>query len=602
MLHDLRMFLYDVRDWYRAKVPKWLPTWLKLAFVCVIAGILLSVCFGCAEAQARKPKVDTVYITVHDTVFINRVVTVTDTLWRVDTLVIAVDTVRDTVVTVDTTRTTDTLTTVDTVYAKAEDYTPDPSAIAELPRVWLDTKMPAISRTVPVTCSTLQGALNAASDGDALTLPAGSVCSGHFTYSLKRNAVILTTATTLPPEGVRVTPQSASTFAVLETNNSQPALDVKAFASGLRVVGISFRAALTNKLTYALVNLGPVVHSADSLAHDITLDRVYMQGHDSLQLQRCVTANAARVAILDSYLAGCHYKGADAQAVIAWNSPGPLKIVNNYLEGSGENVLFGGADPSIPNLIASDIEFRRNWLRKPDSWRDSTGFNPWTEKNILELKSARRVLIEGNVLEGSWPDGQTGFALWIKSANQSGHCDWCGSSDVVFRWNRIIKATAGIAVTRGEAYSGGTYDPVHNVDIHDIQMDSVGTRDLVTSRRLIYLSGDMAGISVAHVTSTDGGNYHALTLGGAAFTSGVFRDNLLTSGNYGVVCDGKGFGATALTNCWGGTFAGNVLEGKATGASQGTFPAGNIYPATLPYTGTAGVDRAELAKRLAGVR
>jgi hypothetical protein len=326
-----------------------------------------------------------------------------------------------------------------------------------------------------------------------------------------------------------------------------------------------------------------------------------MQGHDSLNLQRCVGANAVRVAVIDSWIAGCHYKGTDAQAIIAWNSPGPVKLDNNYLEGSGENVLFGGADPAIPNLVASDIEIRRNWFRKPDAWRDSTGFNPWTEKNILELKSARRVLIEGNVFEGSWPDGQTGYAVWFKSANQSGKCDRCGTSDVVFRWNVIRHATAGIAVTRGEAYSGGTYDPVHNVEIANVAMDSVGTRDLVTSRRLLYLSGDMAGISVAHVTATDGGNYHALTLGGSPFTSGVFRDNLLTTGNYGVVCDGKGFGATALANCWGGTFAGNALVGKATGATQGAFPVGNVYPATLPYTGTAGVDRAELAKRLVGV-
>ncbi|HEX7123881.1 MAG TPA: hypothetical protein VF178_16000, partial [Gemmatimonadaceae bacterium] len=84
------------------------------------------------------------------------------------------------------------------------DYVPEPSAIAELPREWIDTRMPATSRTVPVTCNTLQSALNAAQDGDALALPAGAVCTGHYTYSGRHPAsapVVLTTATALPPEG-----------------------------------------------------------------------------------------------------------------------------------------------------------------------------------------------------------------------------------------------------------------------------------------------------------------------------------------------------------------------------------------------------------------
>lgn len=481
------------------------------------------------------------------------------------------------------------------------DYIPDPSSIAELPRVWLDSRMPESTRSVPVTCSTLQAALNAAVDGDKLTLPADAECVGHYTYSGKRTNVILTTATPLPAEGVRVTPETARHFAALIASNSQPALDVKAFASGLRLVGLQFRSADATKLTYMLVSLGPVVHSLDSLAHDLTLDRVYMQGHDSLQLQRCVAANAARVVIVNSWLAGCHYKGSDAQAVIAWNSPGPFKIVNNYLEGSGENVLFGGADPAIPGLIASDIEFRQNWLRKPDAWRDSTGFNPWTEKLLFELKSARRVLIEANVFENNWVDAQTGYAIWFKSANQSGHCDWCGTSDVIIRYNQIRNTTAGIAVTRGEAYNGGTFDPVHRVDIHDILMDSVGTSGPTTARRLLYFAGPMVGFSASHITSIDGGNYHAVTLAGV-FDGGVIRDNLLTTGNYGVLCDGKGFGTAALTNCFPtGTFTGNVLVGKAYSLSTFAVPTGNTYPGALPYTGPAGVDRAALMQRLQGV-
>ena len=46
-----------------------------------------------------------------------------------------------------------------------------------------------------------------------------------------------------------------------------------------------------------------------------------------------------------------------------------MKIINNYFEGTGENILFGGADPRIDGLVPSDIEIRRNHFTKPTSWK-----------------------------------------------------------------------------------------------------------------------------------------------------------------------------------------------------------------------------------------
>ena len=44
---------------------------------------------------------------------------------------------------------------------------------------------------------------------------------------------------------------------------------------------------------------------------------------------------------------------------------------NNYLEAAGENVLFGGTDPTVTNLVPSDILLRRNHLFKPFEWRNA---------------------------------------------------------------------------------------------------------------------------------------------------------------------------------------------------------------------------------------
>src|SRR5690606_23447694 len=92
--------------------------------------------------------------------------------------------------------------------------------------------------------------------------------------------------------------------------------------------------------------------------------------------------------------------GNDSQAIAGWNGPGPFKIVNNYLEGAGENIMFGGATPRIEGLVPADIVIRGNHFHKPLRWRigdPSYEGIPWSVKNLFELKNARRVVIDGNI-------------------------------------------------------------------------------------------------------------------------------------------------------------------------------------------------------------
>ena len=54
----------------------------------------------------------------------------------------------------------------------------------ELPRVYLDTKYPAVTRKIRVPAgSNLQDALNAARAGDELVLAAGASYVGNFTWT-----------------------------------------------------------------------------------------------------------------------------------------------------------------------------------------------------------------------------------------------------------------------------------------------------------------------------------------------------------------------------------------------------------------------------------
>ena len=75
--------------------------------------------------------------------------------------------------------------------------------------------------------------------------------------------------------------------------------------------------------------------------------------------------------MLNSFISDIKAVNADSQAIAGYNGAGPFTIENNYLEAAGENVMFGGADPAVTNLVPSDIVLRRNHLFKPLEWRNA---------------------------------------------------------------------------------------------------------------------------------------------------------------------------------------------------------------------------------------
>ena len=84
----------------------------------------------------------------------------------------------------------------------------------------------------------------------------------------------------------------------------------------------------------------------------------------------------------------------------------------------------GGAATATP----ADIQVSHNHIFKPLTWmKGQAGYvggtdgNPFVVKNLLELKNAQRVLLDGNIMEGSWGGfSQVGFAIVITPKNQGG--------------------------------------------------------------------------------------------------------------------------------------------------------------------------------------
>ena len=87
----------------------------------------------------------------------------------------------------------------------------------------------------------------------------------------------------------------------------------------------------------------------------IILDRLYIHGDPVAGGKRGVTLNSRYTNITNCYISDIKSTWQDSQAVGGWNGPGPFRIINNYLEASGENIMFGGARASIANIVPSNI-------------------------------------------------------------------------------------------------------------------------------------------------------------------------------------------------------------------------------------------------------
>jgi hypothetical protein len=368
---------------------------------------------------------------------------------------------------------------------------------------------------------------------------------------------------------------------LMAPGGNAPALQTAPGAHNYRLVGLNITAAPSVSQMTSLVNLGDGSSAQNTLAaqpHDIVIDRSYIHGSASLDLRRGVALNSASSAVVNSTISDIHSAASDAQAICGWNGTGPYLIENNDLEASGENVMFGGADPSIPNALPSDITIRGNTFYKPSSWK-----GVWEVKNLLELKLGQRVLVENNVFNNVWADAQTGFAINIKSTDQDGSAPWANTSNVTIRNNLIENAVSGVSVAA--APDPNPARPTSNVAITGNTFAHIGGGAGAPDGTLFQILGSGGAIDNLTIadnkalTGVDGLNT-TVSFDGAPTTHFAFTGNTLMEGAYGFKGSGASPGqGTLQAFAPGAVFAGNTLIGR-NAADYGTLASSNAFPAT----------------------
>ena len=442
-------------------------------------------------------------------------------------------------------------------------------------------------RTISVPAGgNLQSAVDGARPGDTVVLAAGATYQGPVTLLATSGegwVIIRSSRADELPVSQRVSPADAPRMArIVSARASDPAVRTAAGAHHFKLIGIELTAA-PKTYNQGLVLLGTGEETAEQqFAHHLVIERCYIHGDQEAGGKRGVALNGRHVAIVDSYFADWKGVGQETQAIAGWNGPGPFKIVNNHVEAAGVNVIFGGADPTVANLVPSDIEIRRNHFTKPLAWRGEN----WVVKNLFELKNARRVLVDGNVFENSWAAGQAGFAVVLTPRNQDGKAPWSVVEDVTFTNNVIRGAGSGISISgQDDNHPSGQTRRVQIVNNLFTDIDAkkwggrgwlfmviLGTRDVAIEHNTGFATGAIIGTDPpAH----------------AAF---IFRNNVITHGEYGI----KGSGLASGEQTLRAVMPESRLEGNVfIGRDVAPYPRGNQTVADVKDVGFVDPDRGD---------
>jgi hypothetical protein len=569
--------------------------------------------------------------------------------------------------------------------------------------------VPALATAATITVcssgcaySSVQLAVNAAQPGDTVLLRAGQTFVVNLLLPAKSSSSTAyvtirsdTADTSLPNATTRLVPSgrsgantSSSLLAhLVGVGGTAKTLPVVRTAPGAHHYKLMFLDidGKAQEGYETLVAIG--TDKADTPPHHIVFDRVYVHGHPTKGQKRGIALNGGSTSILNSYIADVKAANADSQAIGGWNGKGPYQIINNYVEGSGENIMFGGAAPAISGLIPSDIVISGNHIVKPTSWRnpvlapptspkasasstagsltagahyfkivaltlsstkelnslpsaevsatataghsiqltwsgssgatqyriyhgtsaggeskyltttssstsflykgsgESSGTPPtagtkWTSKNLLELKNAQRLTINGNVFENNWSGDQNGYAIVLTPRNTDGRAPWATVSDLTFT-NNIVRHSAAVFNILGydDTQAAGSA-LTQRVTIRNNLFYDINPANWGPAAPKCFLLGQGPTDITFDANTVDQQGTTLLGAYGKPTLRFVFTNNAALHGKYGVFGDSSSVGNATLTKYFpSAVFKYNVLAG----GTASLYPATNTFPTVAEW-------------------
>jgi hypothetical protein len=230
--------------------------------------------------------------------------------------------------------------------------------------------------------------------------------------------------------------------------------------------------------------------------------------------------------------------------------------------------------------------------------------NPFIVKNLFELKNARRVLFEGNILENSWGGfSQTGFAMLLTPRNQynsglaGGVCPTCSVTDVTIRDCWIAHVGSGMEIADVPNPDGSTSAGGERYSLHDVVFDDIdGKKYDGFGAFLVMISNrpTLKDVAIRHVTALSPRVFMNLGVKQGHIQNFVFTSNLIGANRKEITpTDGKADNCVSRPDIVGPAaifkdcFDSIVFSGNAIVGGFGSWPPGNFSPKDDEAAGVA---------------
>lgn len=433
------------------------------------------------------------------------------------------------------------------------------------------------------------------------TVPGGTNCVFFFSKAIWDSMVANAGTATVCPEKLRIAETDLASLVRFRSLSGLGQFAVYATVNGLavptngfRFVGFDFGVdaslGAVSHLVQAGSGDGAIQNKASQCASNIGFDRCYFNGHAGSEIRHTLELHCKYGYAVDSLWGENNFviNYSDSQPLTMYNGPGPFRVVNNQLTGGVENVIIGGA--ASPCGAPSDIEFRYNLMTRPTSWYGSGK----QVKCGFEVKKAKYLLVEGNIIENTWPAGQIGAGFLIKSESYGDGPVTGYSSDILLRHNLVRNVAHGLTFASPN-YTGDAGTIARAISYNNLYRVGGGLFDASQNPFIgAYLSIDCGSI---HDTFIAEGTVNAIAqpTNPVGF---VILDTIFGPTTYGLKSTAaEGSATIALMS---GATINKVIF---TGRSSGSYPAGNYFPADVPaiqFTNVAAKDYSLLSTSQTG--
>ena len=345
----------------------------------------------------------------------------------------------------------------------------------------------------------LQAALDQATFGDTILVTPGGY-KGKFVLRKKDGTGVIRVRADVDPGNFTspkpwVLPEHAPAMFRLESvDGYSPVLVTEAGAHGFSFQGMDVPPVRPDR-DQVVLGVGADQTTVESIPFGFEFDQCYFHGDPTpgKGQHRGIAAQVIGLTVRRSCFKDHFEVGRDSQCIAAWNGAGPFVLVDNFLEASGENVMFGGAGISVPDLVPTDILIQGCHFSKNVDWK--THPTPPGVKNLFEIKNGQKVRVVGNLFENCWKHAQMGYCFMITPSNSTGTMPWVRAHDIVIEYNVIRRVGSLLNVNNGQGVgpTQGTKGLTFRQNLaYDINTVNLG------DDRMIMLGGGPDQVTIDH--------------------------------------------------------------------------------------------------------